>query len=421
MDNIEIGFFRSFLYEELIKMKNVVVVDAVRTPVGNHGGVFKDIDAVSLAQSVMAGILDRTKIDPSALTEVIFGNVFQSSDAPNIARVAALKAGIPIEVPAYTVARNCDSGMDAIVNAWRGIQVGDGDIYLVGGVESMSTIPYLVRGARWGLKLRHSQLTDALWEGLTDPNCGQIMGRTAENLVEEYELTREQQDEYAVHSHRKALEARNRGSFVDEIVPVEVPKRRGEKLLVDQDETINPDFSSEKARKAPAVFKEDGTVTPANACSISDGASAMLIMTVEKAKELGLRPLAEIVTYGYAGVEPHRMGIAPATAVPKALEKAGLKLNEIDLIEINEAFAGQVLAVGKELGWDWDKVNVNGGAIALGHPVGSSGCRIVVTLIHEMNRRIKNGDSLKYGLATLCAEGGQGSALIMRIPNGLKQ
>jgi acetyl-CoA C-acetyltransferase len=277
----------------------------------------------------------------------------------------------------------------------------------VGGVESMSNIPYLVRGARWGLKIRHSQFTDALWEGLTDPNCGQIMGRTAENLVEEFNLTRQQQDEFAVQSHKKALQARNAGKFADEIIPVEVKKKK-EKVLLEQDEAINPDLTLEKAGLAPTVFKEDGSVTPVNACSISDGASAMLVMSAEKAQELDYTPLARIVSYGYAGVEPHRMGIAPAGAVPKALDKAGLKLEQMDLIEINEAFAGQVLSVGAKLGWDWDKVNVNGGAIALGHPVGSSGCRIVVTLVHEMKRR-----NAKYGVATLCAEGGQGSALVV--------
>ena len=396
-------------------MKEVVIVEAVRTPVGNFGGMLRDFDAVALAQIVIKGLLEQSKIDPATITEVIIGNVFQSSDAPNIARVAALKAGIPIEVPAYTVARNCDSGMDAIVNAWRGIQVGDGDIYLVGGVESMSTIPYLTRGVRWGLKLRHSQLTDALWEGLTDPNCGQIMGRTAENLVEEFNLTRQEQDTFAVESHQKALIAQSQGRFKDEIVPIEVPRKRKENLILEQDETINPHLTVEKAAQAPTVFKEDGSVTPANACSISDGASAMLIMTAEKAKELGFTPLARIVAYGYAGVEPHRMGIAPASAVPKALEKTGLKLEQMDLIENNEAFAGQVLAVGAALGWNWDKVNVNGGAIALGHPVGSSGCRIVVTLLHEMQRRNKEGVSTRYGLATLCAEGGQGSALIVEV------
>ena len=395
-------------------MKEVVIVDAVRTPVGKHGGMLMKYTALDLAEIIIRGLIDRTKIDPASITEVIIGNVFQSSDAPNVARVAALKAGIPKEVPAYTVARNCDSGMDAIIQAWRGIQVGDGDIYLVGGVESMSTIPYLVRGARWGLKLRHSELTDALWEGLTDPNCGQIMGRTAENLVEEYNLTREQQDEFAVSSHQKAYQAQQDGRFVDEIIGVELTRKK-EKILLSEDETINSSLTMEKAAYAPAVFKENGSVTPANACSISDGASAMLVMTAEKAAELGFSPLVKIISYGYAGVEPERMGIAPAIAVPKALEKAGLQQAQLDLIEINEAFAAQVLAVGAELNLDWEKVNVNGGAIALGHPVGCSGCRIVVTLIHEMNRRKKEGTTMQYGLATLCAEGGQGSALIVEI------
>ncbi|MBL8055335.1 MAG: thiolase family protein [Anaerolineales bacterium] len=400
-------------------MRDVVIVDAVRTPVGNHGGAFRDVLARDLAATVMRGVLERTQLDPALITEVIFGCIAQPSDAPNLTRVAALLAGIPKEVPAYTVARNCDSGMDAIVNAWRGIQVGDGDIYLVGGVESMSNIPYIVKGARWGLKIRHAEFTDAMWEGLTDPICGQLMGRTAENLVEEFGLTRQQQDEYAVQSHKKAFMATRTGKFADEIVPVEVAKRAAgqevAKEKITQDETINPGLTVQKAALYPTMFKrEGGSVTPANACGISDGASAMLLMTAEKARELGYTPLAKIVAYGYAGVEPHRMGIAPAGAVPKALARAGLQLAQMDLIEINEAFAAQVLAVGQVLGWDWNKVNVNGGAIALGHPVGSSGCRIVVTLLHEMKRRNKDGKQpAQYGLATLCAAGGQGSALIV--------
>lgn len=401
-------------------MKEVVIVDAVRTPVGNHGGAFRDVDAKALAVTVIKGILDRTKIDPASIAEVIFGCIAQPSDAPNITRVAALMSGIPKEVPAYTVARNCDSGMDALVSAWRGIQVGDGDIYLVGGVESMSNIPYIVKGARWGLKIRHAQFTDAMWEGLTDPVCGQLMGRTAENLAEEFNISRQEQDEFAVQSHKKAFMATRMEKFKDEIVPVEVVKKvAGQEVAreqITQDETINPGLTVQKAAMYPTVFKEGGSVTPANACGISDGASAMLIMTAEKAKELGYAPLARIVAYGYAGVEPHRMGVAPAFAMPKALKKAGLTLKDMDLIEVNEAFAAQVLSVGKVLkdeGWDWNKVNVNGGAIALGHPVGSSGCRIVVTMLHELKRRGKDGKPSRYGLATLCAAGGQGSALIV--------
>lgn len=411
-------------------MKEVVIVDGVRTPVGNHGGVFRDVDAKALAVTVIKGILERTKIDPAKVDEVIFGCIAQPSDAPNITRVAALMAGLPKEVPAYTVARNCDSGMDAIVQAYRNIQVGDGEIYIVGGVESMSNIPYILKGARWGLKIRHGQLTDAMWEGLTDPICGQLMGRTAENLVDEFNLTRQEQDEYAVQSHKKAFMAQRMKKFEDEIVPLEVSKKvAGQEVAkekVVQDETINPGLSVQKAALYPAIFNDKlnraGTVTPANACGISDGASAMLIMTAEKAKELGYTPLARVVSYGFAGVEPHRMGVAPAHAMPKALKKANLTLKDMDLIEVNEAFAAQVLAVGKALqaeGWDFNKVNVNGGAIALGHPVGSSGCRIVVTLMHEMKRRNKEGKTpARYGIATLCAAGGQGSALIIEALNG---
>ena len=402
-------------------MKEVVIVDAVRTPVGNHGGCFRDVDAKTLATTVIKGILERTKIDPASISEVIFGCIAQPSDAPNITRVAALMAGIPKEVPAYTVARNCDSGVDAIASAWRGIQVGDGDIYVVGGVESMSNIPYIVKGARWGLKIRHAQFTDAMWEGLTDPICGQLMGRTAENLAEEFNVSRQEQDEYAVQSHKKAFMATRMEKFKDEIVPVEVVKKvAGTEVAresITQDETINPGLTLQKAAMYPTIFKENGSVTPANACGISDGASAMLIMTAEKAKELGYTPLAKIVSYGFAGVEPHRMGVAPAFAVPKALKRANLTLKDMDLIEINEAFAAQVISVGKALkddGWDWNKVNVNGGAIALGHPVGSSGVRIVVTMLYEMKRRNKEGKTpAKYGIATLCAAGGQGAALIV--------
>jgi acetyl-CoA C-acetyltransferase len=276
------------------------------------------------------------------------------------------------------------------------------------------------------LKIRHAQFTDAMWEGLTDPICGQLMGRTAENLVDEFGLTRQEQDEYAVQSHKKAFMATRMEKFVDEIVPVEVSKKVAgsevarEKIV--QDETINPGLTVQKAGLYPAIFKEGGSVTPANACGISDGASAMLLMTAEKAQALGYKPLARIVSYGFAGVEPHRMGIAPAHAVPKALKKADLKLADMDLVEINEAFAAQVLAVGKALqpeGWDFKRVNVNGGAIALGHPVGSSGCRIVVTMLHEMKRRNLEGKTpARYGLATLCAAGGQGSALIVEAVNG---
>ncbi|MGC8786758.1 MAG: thiolase family protein [Anaerolineae bacterium] len=396
-------------------MKEVVIVGGVRTPIGRHGGGLKDITAQDLAARVIKEVLNRTKLDPAMIDDVIFGCCGQLSDAPNLARVAALMAGIPKEVPGYTVQRNCASGQVAITNAYQAIQAGDGEIFMCGGTESMSNAPYMVRGARWGLKLRHTTFIDTLWEGLTDPICNQIMGRTAENLAEMYNITRQEQDEYAVQSHKRAFMATRTGRFKDEIVPIEVKKKvAGQEVaseLITQDECINPGLTVQKAALYPTVFKEGGTVTPANACPISDGAAACLVMTADKAKELGLEPMAYIRGYAYAGVDPALMGIGPAYAVPKALKKAGLKLTDIELIELNEAFAAQVLAVGKELakdGWNWEKVNVNGGAIALGHPVGCSGARIVVTLLHEMQKR-----GLSLGLATECVGGGQGAAIVL--------
>jgi acetyl-CoA C-acetyltransferase len=320
-----------------------------------------------------------------------------------------------VHVPGYTVQRNCVSGMVAITSAYQAIQAGDGDIFLCGGTESMSTAPYVVRGARWGLKLRHSTFIDTLWEGLTDPICNQIMGYTAENLAMMYGLTREELDQYAVQSHKKAFMATRTGRFRDEIVPVPVIKRAaGQEVAreeIIQDECINPGLTVQKAALYPTVFKEGGVVTPANACPISDGAAAVIVMTKEKADALGFKPLAYVRSYAYAAVPPEIMGLGPTRAVPAALKRIGLTLKDMDLIELNEAFAAQVLAVGRELeadGWDWDKVNVNGGAIALGHPVGCSGTRIVVTLLHEMIKR-----NVQWGLATACVGGGMGGAIII--------
>lgn len=396
-------------------MKEVVIVSGVRTPIGRHGGGLKDVTAQDLAARLMKEILNRTKIDPKLIAEVIVGCCGQASDAPNLARVAALMAGMPLEVPGYTVQRNCASGQVAITNAYQAIQAGDGDVFMCGGAESMSNAPYMVRGARWGLKLRHTTFIDTLWEGLTDPICNQIMGRTAENLAEMYKLTRQELDEYAVNSHKKAFMATRTGKFKDEIVPVEVQKKVAGQVVasesITQDECINPSLSVQKAALYPTVFKEGGVVTPANACPISDGAAMCLVMTADKAKELGLEPMAYIRGYAYAGVDPAIMGIGPAYAIPKALAKAGLKLTDMQLIELNEAFAAQALSCGKELakdGWDWEKVNVNGGAIALGHPVGCSGTRIVVTLLNEMKKR-----NLTLGLASECVGGGQGAAIVV--------
>jgi len=402
-------------------VKDVVIVSPLRTPVGAHGGALRSLRAQDLACIVFKAVLERTGIDPGILDEVILANIGQPSDAANIGRVAALMAGVPIHVPAFTVQRNCASGMQAITSAYQAIQAGDGEIYLVGGTESMSNIPYILKGARWGYKLRHAELTDALWEGLTDPICGQIMGRTAENLAEKYNISRQEQDEYAVQSHKKAFMAQRMGKFNDEIVPVEVVKKvAGQEVakeVITQDETINPGLTVQKAALYPAVFKEGGTVTPANACPISDGAAAMIVCTAEKAAQLGLKPTARIVSYAYAGVDPAYMGIGPAFAMPKALKRAGLKLEDIDVIELNEAFAAQVLAVAKEMqaqgfDWDWNKVNPNGGAIALGHPVGCTAAKLVATLTNELQRR-----KARYGIDTMCVGGGQGGCLIVeRIP-----
>jgi acetyl-CoA C-acetyltransferase len=396
-------------------MKEVVIIGGVRTPIGNHGGAFRDIPAQELAKIVMAEVIKRSSLDPHLIDDVILGCISQQSDAPNIGRVAALMAGVPTHVPGYTVQRNCVSGMMAITNACQAIQAGDGEVFLCGGVESMSTAPYVVRGARWGLKLRHGQFTDCLWEGLTDPVCGQIMGYTAENLAMMYGITRQQQDEFAVNSHKKAFMATRTGRFKDEIVPVPVIKKvAGQEVAreeITQDECINPTLNVQKAALYPTVFKKDGTVTPANSCPISDGAAAVVVMTADKAKEVGMKPMAYIRSYAYAALPPEIMGLGPALSVPKALAKASLKLTDIGLIELNEAFAAQSITVGMELtkdGWNWDKVNVNGGAIALGHPVGATGTRFVVTLMNEMIKR-----DVRYGLATACVGGGMGGTIII--------
>ncbi len=396
-------------------MKEVVIVGGVRTPIGSHGGAFRTLTAQHLAALVFREVIDRVGIDPKLFDDVILGCISQQSDAVNIGRVAGLLAGVPANVPGYTVQRNCVSGMVSISAAYQAIQAGDGEVFLCGGTESMSTAPYIVRGARWGLKLRHDTFVDTLWEGLTDPVCGQIMGYTAENLAMMYDISQEEQDKFAVMSHKKAFRATRMGRFRDEIVPVRVSKKvAGQEVAYEdilQDENINAALSAQKAAMYPTVFKKGGTVTPANACPISDGAAAVIVMTADKAKELGLEPLAFVRSYAYAAVPAEIMGLGPAYAAPAALKRAGLKLTDIELIELNEAFAAQSLAVGMELedqGWDWDKVNVNGGAIALGHPVGCTGTRIVITLLYEMIKR-----DLSLGMATACVGGGMGGAMII--------
>ena len=396
-------------------MKEVVIVGGVRTPIGSHGGAFRTLTAQHLAALVFREVIDRVGIDPKLFDDVILGCIGQQSDAVNIGRVAALLAGVPANVPGYTVQRNCVSGMVSITCAYQAIQAGDGEVFLCGGTESMSTSPYVVRGARWGLKLRHDTFVDSLWEGLTDPVCGQIMGYTAENLAMMYNLSQEEQDKFAVMSHKKAFRATRMGRFRDEIVPVRVSKKvAGQEVAYEdilQDECINPTLSAEKAKLYPTVFKKGGTVTPANTCPISDGAAAVIVMTADRARELGLEPVVTIRGYAYAAVPPEIMGLGPAYATPMALKRAGLKLTDMELVELNEAFAAQSMAVGIELedqGWDWNKVNVNGGAIALGHPVGSTGTRLMVTLMHEMVKR-----DVSLGLITACVGGGMGGTIVV--------
>lgn len=396
-------------------MKKVVIVSGCRTAIGSHGGVFRTITAQDLAAAVFKEAVNRAGIDPNIIDDVHLGCISQQSDAANIGRVAALMAGVPVHVPGCTIQRNCVSGMMSISMAYQAIQAGDGEVFLCGGTESMSTAPYCVRGARWGLKLRHDTFVDTLWEGLTDPVCEQIMGLTAENLAMMYDLSQEEQNKFAVKSHKKAFRATRMGKFRDEIVPFRVSKRvAGQEVAYEniiEDQCINPGLTVQKAALYPTVFKRGGTVTPANACPISDGAAAVVVMTSEKAQSLGLEPMCSIRSYSYAAVPPDIMGIGPAYAVPMALKRAGLKLTDIELIELNEAFAVQAISVGIELeeqGWDWEKVNVNGGAIALGHPVGCTGTRILVTLLHEMIKR-----DLTLGIATACVGGGMGGAMVV--------
>lgn len=393
-------------------MKQVVVVDGVRTPIGNFGGALKDMTAHAMGAAVVKALMERTRLDPGVVDEVIFGCVGQHSDATNMARNIALYAGLPIRVPAYTVQRNCSSGLQSLVNASQNIQAGDADVQIVGGTESMSQAPYVSRDMRWGKRLKHGAFIDSIWEGLTDGFCGQIMGYTAETLAEEFKIGRDEQDKFALLSHKRAFRAVREGKFKDEITTVSVPKKMAGKDVTPepfgQDEGPNAALTEQQLALYPAVFKEGGTVTPGNSCSLNDGAAATLVMTAERARALGYEPLGFIRSYAFVGVEPQRMGIGPAEAIPVALKKANLSLSDIQLFEINEAFAAQYLAVEKRLGLNRDIVNVNGGAIALGHPVGMTGTRLAVTLLREMKRR-----NLSLGIASMCVGGGIGAAMVL--------
>ncbi len=389
-------------------MRNVVITSAVRTAIGYFGGTLKDVLPADLAKVVIKEAMDRSSVKGEKIDDVILGCILQRSDEPNVGRVAALKAGVPVEIPGYTINRLCASGLQTVVNAAQAIKLNDADIIVAGGVENMSAAPYVLRGARWGYRLRHGEIIDTLWEGLTDPIRNIIMGATAENLAEKYSITREEQDEYAARSQMRATRAIAEGRFKKEIVPVMVPQKRGEPIKFEIDEFPRAGISKEKLALYPTVFKKGGTVTPGNSCGLNDGAAALIVMGDDIAKKRGLKPIAKILSYAVAAVDPAIMGIGPVYAIPKALKKANLKLEDMDLIELNEAFAAQVLAVDRELHFDHDKLNINGGAIALGHPVGCSGARVLVTLLYAM----KDKDA-KYGLASLCVGGGQGIAMVV--------
>ncbi len=390
-------------------IKKVVIASAVRTPIGSFGGAFASVSAVDLGVAAAKEAIKRAKIEPSMINEVYLGNVLGAGLGQNVARQVSLGAGIPNEVPALTINMVCGSGLRTVSMAAQLIANGDNDIILCGGTESMTNAPYLLPKTRWGNRMGDGKIVDYMvYDGLTDVFNNYHMGITAENVAEQYGITREEQDQLAVQSQNKAEAAQKSGKFTDEIVPVVIPQRKGNPIVIDTDEYPRHGASIEKMAKLPTAFKKDGTVTAANASGINDGAAILVLMSKEKADELGIEYLAEIAGYGSAGVDPKIMGVGPVKAVKKALEKANWAVDDLDLIEANEAFAAQAVAVNKELGFNTDIVNVNGGAIALGHPIGASGARILVTLLYEMKKR-----DAKKGLATLCIGGGMGTALLV--------
>ncbi|NLM06192.1 MAG: acetyl-CoA C-acetyltransferase [Tissierellia bacterium] len=387
---------------------NIVIASAVRTPIGNFGGTLKDVSAVDLGVVAVKEALKRAKVTPEMVDEVIFGNVLQAGLGQNVARQVSVKSGIPYEVPSFTVNKVCGSGLKSIHLAYQSIMAyDDHEIVVCGGTENMSQAPYLLQNARWGQrmgdgKLVDEMITDGLWDAFNDYH----MGVTAENVAELYKISREEQDEFALASQNKAEAAIKAGKFKDEIVPVEIPQRKGDPIVFDTDEYPRFGATIESLQKLRPAFKKDGTVTAGNASGINDGAAAFVVMTEEKAEELGIEPLGYILTFGQMGVKPEIMGTGPIPASKQALKNAGWTVDDLELIEANEAFAAQAIAVARDLKFNPEIVNVNGGAIALGHPIGCSGSRVLVTLLHEMKRR-----DVHKGLATLCIGGGQGIAL----------
>ncbi|MGG3914703.1 thiolase family protein [Rossellomorea vietnamensis] len=389
-------------------MRNVVITSALRTPVGAFGGAFKDLLPTNLIVPVMKEAAKESGLSASDIDEVILGHCIQRTDQPNTARTASLLAGFDDTTTGFTIQRQCASGMQAIISAAMQIQTGMSDIVMAGGVEAMSSSPYILKQHRFGQRLQHGEIRDSVWEVLEDPIHGIMMGETAENLAEIHSISRKEQDRYAVMSHERAVNAMEKGYFDTQIVPITVKERRGEKII-EKDESPRAGLELGKLEKLKPAFREGGSVTAGNSSSLNDGGAALILMSEEEAERRGLEPLGRIVGYSVAGVDPNVMGIGPVPAIQKGLHTTkNWSLDEVDLFEINEAFAAQYLAVEKELGLDREKVNVNGSGISIGHPVGCTGARLVVSLIHEMKRR-----ELKKGIASLCVGGGMGASVFV--------
>ncbi|HEX8087441.1 MAG TPA: acetyl-CoA C-acetyltransferase [Blastocatellia bacterium] len=390
-------------------MREVFLAASVRTPIGKFGGTLKDWTAADLGVPPVKECLKRAGIEAAMIDEVIIGNARQAGGGPNVARQISYRAGVPESVPAYTVNKACGSGLKSIVLAAQEILLGRAEAVVAGGTESMSRVPYLMEGARWGLRMGNAPVVDGMYrDGFLDPLSGQVMGETAETLARQYEISREEQDEFALRSQRRAEAATGEGRFRAEVTGLDVTDRRGNKVEFATDEHARAGSTIEGMRKLPAVFSSGGTVTAGNSSGITDGAAAMLIVSSEFAGAHAIRPQARLVDYEIAGVDPRVMGIGPVPTIRKLLARRKLGLSDIDLVELNEAFAAQVIACDRELGFDPDRLNVNGGAIALGHPIGCTGSRIMTTLLHEMERR-----KARYGLATLCISGGMGMAVLV--------
>lgn len=391
-------------------MQDVVIVSGVRTPIGDFGGSLKSLLASQMASLVVKEAVARAGLEKGDVEEVIFGNCLQRTDEPNLARCAALGAGLPITTTGVTVQRQCASGMEAIVTGYRQIAMGDAEIVVAGGAESMSNAVFALKTARWGQRLTHGEMSDTLWELLTDPDHKIMMGETAEKLAVKYGITREEQDEIALRSHQLAIRATDDGRFAQEIIQVPITNRKGQTTYVAADEHPRRDISLAELAKLKPAFRKGGTVTAGNSSGINDGAAAVVLMSADRANRIGIKPLARIVGSARAGVEPDLMGYGPVPAVRNLLKKTGLSLSEFDLIELNEAFAAQYLTCEKLLELNRDKINVNGSGVGLGHPVGSTGARLVVTLLHEMMRR-----SGRLGMATLCVGGGMGKVIAIEL------